>query len=200
MSWDLHQKLHLACLAIHTVKGLIDCSLQISWTSFAYVQSHSALWKILSLPRWIFECSLFSGQGAVSWMVIRTQAWTIKINIYQDSSFAFCQIWPVSTITRSFDCQHSENLLSMLNFTAPERFVTPQFRTHVANAFDSLMHFVLSFLYPCQDGFTYERTAISAWFQRNDTSPLTTEKLTSRDLQPNLMAKQIICAFFSNNF
>ena len=45
-----------------------------------------------------------------------------------------------------------------------------------------------------QDGFTYERSAISAWLEKHDTSPLTTETLSSRKLRPNHLAKQVISA------
>ena len=45
-----------------------------------------------------------------------------------------------------------------------------------------------------QDGFTYERSAISAWLEKHDTSPLTTETLSSRKLRPNHLAKQVTSA------
>ena len=42
------------------------------------------------------------------------------------------------------------------------------------------------------DGFTYERTQIEQWLQKNDTSPLTGEPLEHRHLYPNRIALQYL--------
>lgn len=42
------------------------------------------------------------------------------------------------------------------------------------------------------DGHTYERKAIEMWFQNHTTSPLTNQRLTSKDLHPNHFAKKMI--------
>ena len=41
----------------------------------------------------------------------------------------------------------------------------------------------------CADGHTFERAAIERWLSSHDTSPLTGEKLTNRNLTPNVMAR-----------
>ena len=43
-----------------------------------------------------------------------------------------------------------------------------------------------------EDGQTYERTAIEAWLERNDTSPLTNAMLRSKALIPNVVLRQTI--------
>ena len=43
-----------------------------------------------------------------------------------------------------------------------------------------------------QDGVTYERAAISDWFHKSMRSPTTSQTLNSQDLQPNLLARQVI--------
>lgn len=42
------------------------------------------------------------------------------------------------------------------------------------------------------DGHTYERKAIETWFQHHLTSPLTNQRLNSKDLHPNHFAKKMI--------
>ncbi|CAF1349690.1 unnamed protein product [Adineta steineri] len=42
------------------------------------------------------------------------------------------------------------------------------------------------------DGFTYERSAIENWFKKSDCSPMTNEKLAHKNLNPNLIVKQIL--------
>ncbi len=42
------------------------------------------------------------------------------------------------------------------------------------------------------DGFTYERSAIKKWLEKNDRSPMTNQKFLHKDLNPNLVIKQII--------
>jgi hypothetical protein len=42
------------------------------------------------------------------------------------------------------------------------------------------------------DGHTYERAAIVNWLQRNDRSPVTNERLSSRALIPNFTIKQAV--------
>ena len=46
-----------------------------------------------------------------------------------------------------------------------------------------------------QDGFTYERAAITEWLRTKDTSPKTGATLESKTLIPNLMARSMIRAF-----
>ena len=43
-----------------------------------------------------------------------------------------------------------------------------------------------------KDGFTYEKQAIEQWLEKHDTSPMTNATLDSKDLQPNLLVKQMI--------
>ena len=50
-----------------------------------------------------------------------------------------------------------------------------------------------------QDGFTYERVAIEAWFKHHKTSPLTNEALASKELQPNMFARQVRNVLFGTN-
>ncbi|CAF0733855.1 unnamed protein product [Adineta steineri] len=45
------------------------------------------------------------------------------------------------------------------------------------------------------DGFTYERSAITKWLEKNDRSPMTNQKLANKNLNPNHIVKQIISAF-----
>ena len=45
-----------------------------------------------------------------------------------------------------------------------------------------------------QDGFTYERSAIEAWFSSHSTSPMTNKILDSKEVQPNLVVKQMVAA------
>ena len=40
-----------------------------------------------------------------------------------------------------------------------------------------------------EDGLTYERAAIERWLATHDTAPLTGQKLASRKLTPNVMAR-----------
>ena len=47
----------------------------------------------------------------------------------------------------------------------------------------------------CEDGNTYERTAIEEWFRLHDTSPLTNEHLRSKGLIPNRRIKDGVDAF-----
>jgi hypothetical protein len=42
------------------------------------------------------------------------------------------------------------------------------------------------------DGFTYERSAIENWLESHDHSPMTNEKLSHTNLNPNLVVKQIL--------
>lgn len=42
------------------------------------------------------------------------------------------------------------------------------------------------------DGHTYDRAAIEAWFERNDTSPATGAKLPQKTLTPNIALRQAI--------
>lgn len=42
------------------------------------------------------------------------------------------------------------------------------------------------------DGFTYERSAIENWLKSNDCSPMTNEKLAHKNLDPNLLIKEIL--------
>eukprot|EP00825_Cyclidium_porcatum_P045184 TRINITY_DN67_c0_g4_i1.p1 TRINITY_DN67_c0_g4~~TRINITY_DN67_c0_g4_i1.p1 ORF type:complete len:405 (-),score=83.82 TRINITY_DN67_c0_g4_i1:155-1369(-) len=46
-----------------------------------------------------------------------------------------------------------------------------------------------------EDGNTYERVAIEAWFQKHDTSPLTNQQLTSKHLVQNLTVKKLVQDF-----
>lgn len=46
-----------------------------------------------------------------------------------------------------------------------------------------------------EDGNTYERIAIEAWFQKHETSPLTNVKLNSKHLMPNLTVKKLVGDF-----
>jgi len=50
----------------------------------------------------------------------------------------------------------------------------------------------------CADGFSYERSAIERWFQKNDTSPKTTNHIP-RDLIPNTNLRKLIEAWKSND-
>ncbi|XRB25533.1 U-box domain-containing protein [Pseudoscourfieldia marina] len=47
----------------------------------------------------------------------------------------------------------------------------------------------------CADGQSYERRAIERWLVRHDTSPLTGEKLASKELRPNFALKSLISEF-----
>jgi hypothetical protein len=42
------------------------------------------------------------------------------------------------------------------------------------------------------DGYTYEREAIEKWFEKHATSPMTGMELSSTDVLPNMIAKQLI--------
>lgn len=42
------------------------------------------------------------------------------------------------------------------------------------------------------DGFTYERSAIQAWLQHNDHSPMTNEKLAHTNLNENILIKNLL--------
>lgn len=44
----------------------------------------------------------------------------------------------------------------------------------------------------CADGHTYERTAIEKWLKKNNTSPITRQKLASRNFLPNYALKSAI--------
>jgi len=44
------------------------------------------------------------------------------------------------------------------------------------------------------DGFTYERSVITKWLEKNDRSPMTNQPLPNKDLSPNYVVKQIINA------
>ncbi len=44
------------------------------------------------------------------------------------------------------------------------------------------------------DGFTYERSAITKWLEKNDRSPMTNQQLSHKDLNSNHVIKQIISA------
>ena len=46
-----------------------------------------------------------------------------------------------------------------------------------------------------QDGFTYERAAITEWLRTKDTSPKTGATLESKALIPNYSLRSIIRAF-----
>ena len=46
-----------------------------------------------------------------------------------------------------------------------------------------------------EDGFTYERTAITEWLRTKDTSPKTGAKLESKKLIPNHSLRSMIRAF-----
>jgi len=47
----------------------------------------------------------------------------------------------------------------------------------------------------CADGQSYERRAIERWLVRHNTSPLTGEKLASKELRPNFALKSLISEF-----
>jgi hypothetical protein len=49
------------------------------------------------------------------------------------------------------------------------------------------------------DGQTYERHAISAWFQAHCTSPLTGDRLDHTRLTPNVMARSLIREWVERN-
>ena len=42
-----------------------------------------------------------------------------------------------------------------------------------------------------QDDFTYERSAIELWLEKHETSPMTNEILSSKELHSNLVVKQM---------
>ncbi len=44
------------------------------------------------------------------------------------------------------------------------------------------------------DGFTYERSAIENWLDKNDRSPMTNQQFLHKNLNPNNVIKQIITA------
>ena len=44
----------------------------------------------------------------------------------------------------------------------------------------------------CCDGHTYEKSAIEAWFRTNETSPMTNEKLETKNLLPNIALRNSI--------
>lgn len=48
------------------------------------------------------------------------------------------------------------------------------------------------------DGFTYERSAIETWLKTNDRSPMTNEILPHKNLNPNLLVKQLLNAINPN--
>jgi hypothetical protein len=41
-----------------------------------------------------------------------------------------------------------------------------------------------------EDGYTYERSAVTAWLENNDTSPMSGAALTTKTLAPNIRARQ----------
>ena len=41
-----------------------------------------------------------------------------------------------------------------------------------------------------EDGYTYERSAVTAWLEKHDTSPMSGATLTTRTLAPNIRARQ----------
>ena len=49
------------------------------------------------------------------------------------------------------------------------------------------------------DGNTYEKSAIEAWFLYHDTSPLTNVKLATKKIIPNLTLKKLIDQFKEEN-
>lgn len=49
------------------------------------------------------------------------------------------------------------------------------------------------------DGHSYERKAIEEWFQKNDRSPLTNEKLQDKKVYPCLFLKHSIAEFLEGN-
>ncbi len=51
---------------------------------------------------------------------------------------------------------------------------------------------VFSFPVVCQDGYTYERDAISAWLRKHRRSPVTGNRLLSKELIPNYQLKKMI--------
>ncbi len=52
----------------------------------------------------------------------------------------------------------------------------------------------MSYLVVAADGFTYERSVITKWLEKNDRSPMTNQPLPNKDLSPNIVVKQIINA------
>lgn len=56
---------------------------------------------------------------------------------------------------------------------------------------------ILALTVGIQDGFTYERSAIEEWICKEGRSPMTNAPLGNRDLQPNLLIKQMINALYS---
>lgn len=42
------------------------------------------------------------------------------------------------------------------------------------------------------DGFTYERSAIEAWFKKSGTSPMTNQPLPNKALIPNHLARSAV--------
>ncbi len=49
------------------------------------------------------------------------------------------------------------------------------------------------------DGLTYEGKAIHCWLAEHDTSPLTGQKLTSKDLIPNVVIEKLVRNFHDQN-
>ena len=41
-----------------------------------------------------------------------------------------------------------------------------------------------------EDGYTYERSAVTAWLEQNDTSPMSGAALVTKTLAPNIRARQ----------
>lgn len=68
---------------------------------------------------------------------------------------------------------------------APAATIPPEF-------FCPITQDIMTNPYCTVDGFTYERKAISLWFNSHNTSPLTGLALTSLELRPNLGLKQEI--------
>lgn len=46
------------------------------------------------------------------------------------------------------------------------------------------------------DGHTYERHDITAWLEKNDTSPMTNEIMEHKHLIPNLALRAVMDAYF----
>lgn len=52
----------------------------------------------------------------------------------------------------------------------------------------------------CDDGHTYERTAIEMWLQTHNTSPLTNSVLQSKRLIPNIVMRLTIMEHLSQKY
>lgn len=55
------------------------------------------------------------------------------------------------------------------------------------------------FIVVAADGFTYERDAITKWFETSNRSPMTNQELDNLELKPNFAIKSILQSLQGTN-